>query len=97
MSELRINARLDEQTSDDLQFLREMLGDKSITEVLKYALQQVAQDLRDKMRAKRQKQLWKDSGLIGCIDHAPSDLSVHYKKYVTEYLDEKYPQHVSEK
>lgn len=97
MSELRINARLDEQTASDLQFLREMLGDKSITEVLKYSLQQVAQDLRDRMRAKRQKQLWKDSGLIGCIENAPSDLSVNYKKYVAEYLDEKYPQHVGEK
>ena len=43
MNELRINARLDEQTASDLQFLREMLGDKSITEVLKYSLQQVAQ------------------------------------------------------
>lgn len=97
MSELRINARLDEQTSEDLQFLRDVLGAKSITEVLKYSLQQVAQDFRDKARAKRQKQLWKESGLIGCIEDGPEDLSVNYKKYLTEYLDEKYPEHVSEK
>ena len=57
MNELRINARLDEQTASDLQFLREMLGDKSITEVLKYSLQQVAQDLRDRAKAKRHKQI----------------------------------------
>lgn len=97
MNELRINARLDEQTANDLQFLREMLGNKSITEVLKYSLQQAAQDLRDSMRAKRQKQLWKDSGLIGCIENAPEDLSVNYKQYVAEYLDEKYPQRIGEK
>ena len=32
MSGMRINARLDEQTARDLQFLREALGAKSITE-----------------------------------------------------------------
>ncbi|HRJ52285.1 MAG TPA: hypothetical protein PLE99_05935 [Candidatus Thiothrix moscowensis] len=94
---LRINARLDEQTAVDLRFLREVLGDKSVTDVLKYALQQVAQDLRDKDRARRQKQLWRESGLIGCIHNAPEDLSANYKQYVTEYLDGKYPQHASEK
>ena len=91
MSEMRINARLDEQTARDLQFLREALGAKSITEVLKYSLQQAAQDLRDQARAKRQKQLWRDSGLIGCIKDGPEDLSVNYKQYVAESLDEKHP------
>ena len=97
MNEMRINARLDEQTARDLQFLREALGAKSITEVLKYSLQQAAQDLRDQARAKRQKQLWRDSGLIGCIKDGPEDLSVNYKQYVAESLDEKHPQDVSKK
>ena len=97
MSEMRINARLDEQTARDLQFLREALGAKSITEVLKYSLQQAAQDLRDQARAKRQKQLWRDSGLIGCIKDGPEDLSVNYKQYVAESLDEKHPQNEKKK
>ena len=97
MNDTRINARLDEQTTRDLQFLREALGAKSITEVLKYSLQQAAQDLRDQARAKRQKQLWRESGLIGCIKDDPEDLSVNYKQYVAEYLDDKYPQHDSKK
>jgi hypothetical protein len=97
MSGLRINARLDDESTGDLQFLRKILGDKSITDVLKFSLQQVAQDFRDKARAKRQKQLWMESGLIGCIKDAPEDLSVNYKKYVAGYLDGKYPQYVSEK
>lgn len=90
MNELRINARLDEQTASDLQFLREMLGDKSITEVLKYSLQQVAQDLRDRAKAKRQKQIWRDSGFIGAFD-GPEDLSSNYKQYLVSMLDAKYP------
>ena len=97
MSELRINARLDEQTASDLQFLREALGNKSITEVLKYSLQQMAQDLRDQAEAKRQKEIWKKSGLIGCIKNGPEDLSTHYKKDIDEYLDEKYAHHFHEK
>ena len=97
MSGMRINARLDEQTARDLQFLREALGAKSITEVLKYSLQQAAQDLRDQARAKRQKQLWRDSGLIGCIKDGPEDLSVNYKQYLAESLDEQHPQDVSKK
>jgi hypothetical protein len=90
MSELRINARLDEQTSEDFQFLREELGAKTITEVLKYSLQQAAQDLRDKARARRQKQIWRDSGFIGAFD-GPEDLSTNYKQYLTDMLDAKYP------
>ena len=64
---------------------------------MKYSLQQAAQDLRDQARAKRQKQLWRDSGLIGCIKDGPEDLSVNYKQYVAESLDEKHPQDVSKK
>lgn len=90
MSELRINARLDEQTATDLQFLREALGDKTITEVLRYSLQQVAQDLRDQARAKQQKQIWRDSGFIGAFD-GPEDLSSNYKQHLASMLDEKYP------
>ena len=90
MNELRINARLDEQTASDLQFLREMLGDKSITEVLKYSLQQVAQDLRDRAKAKRPTQLWRYSGFIGAFD-GPEDLSSNYKQYLASMLDAKYP------
>lgn len=96
MSELRINARLDEQTMQDLQFLRDTLGLKSITDVLKYSLQQVAQDFREKARARRQRQLWLDSGLIGSVNHTPADLSANYKQYLTESLDEKYSQHGNE-
>lgn len=35
MSDMRINARLDEQTAYDLQFLRQELGDTSVTDALK--------------------------------------------------------------
>ena len=92
MSDLRINARLDEQTAADLQYLRNVMGNKSITEILKVSLQQLAEDYRVRARAKYQRRLLAESGLIGCIQDGPGDLSVSYKKYIAEHLDEKYPE-----
>jgi hypothetical protein len=89
MTDMRINARLDEETSNDLLFLRQELGETSVTDVLKYSLKRTAQELRDKLRAKSQKQIWLTSGFIGCIDGA-EDLSSNYKHYVAEAVDEKY-------
>jgi hypothetical protein len=54
------------------------------------------QDLRDKARARRQKQLWRESGFVGGFE-GPEYLSTNYKQYLAEYLDRKYPQHTSEK
>lgn len=97
MSDIRINARLDEQTASDLEFLRKALGDTSTTEVLKYSLQQTAENLRDRDQARKQKNIWKSSGLIGCIKDAPKDLSTNYKESIGDYLAEKYPRQVNEK
>lgn len=41
-------------------------------------------------RARQQKEVWRDSGFIGCFE-GPEDLSSNYKKYLAETLDEKYP------
>ena len=90
MNELRINARLDEKLSKDLQFLRKELGDTSITEVVKYSIQKLAQELRDSTKAKRQKQLWLESGLVGSFE-GPENLSSNYKQYLSDILNEKYP------
>jgi hypothetical protein len=90
MNELRINARLDEKLSKDLQFLRKELGNKSITAVVKYSIQKLAQELRDSTQAKRQKQLWLESGFVGGFE-GPENLSSNYKQHLSDILDEKYP------
>ena len=89
MTDMRINARLDEETSNDLLFLRQELGDTSVTDVLKYSIKRAAQELRDRLRAKSQKQIWLNSGLIGCIDEV-EDLSSNYKQYAGQAINEKY-------
>jgi hypothetical protein len=42
--------------------------------------------------ARLQKQLWRDSGLIGCFE-GEEDLSTNYKQHIADYLDKKYSQH----
>ena len=90
MTDIRINARLDEETAGDLQLLKETLGDTSITNILKYSLRRTAEEIRALKRARQQKEVWRDSGFIGSFE-GPEDLSSNYKKYLAEILDEKYP------
>ena len=85
---LRINARLDEQAANDLKFLKETTHTNS-TEVLKTALRFYAEHLWND--AQRSRQVLMDSGLIGSFD-GPEDLSANYKGYITEVIDEKYPE-----
>ena len=89
MNSVRITAHLDEQSQFDIQFLCKELGGLSITDVIKYSLHQSAQQLRETVKAQRQKQIWRESGLIasGC---APTDLSRNYKHYLGKTIDEKY-------
>jgi hypothetical protein len=81
---------------ETLDAIRDLNAGKVGAPVLKYALPQVVQDLRDKARARQQKQLWRESGFVGGFE-GPEDLSTNYKQYLAEYLDRKYPQHASEK
>jgi hypothetical protein len=50
------------------------------------------QDAAEIARARRQKQLWRESGLIGCFE-GEEDLPINYKQHIADYLDKKYPQH----
>ena len=89
MSEVRINVRLDKQTSQDLCFLRQEFNDKSITDIVKYSLHKAAQKLREKTTAKTQKQIWLDSGFVDGFE-SYKDLSSNYKHYLADIIDEKY-------
>jgi len=80
VTDMKIDVRLDEETYNDLQFLIEELGDISATDALKYSIKRAAQDLQDRLRAKSQKQIWLNSGFIGCIDES-ANLSSDYKHF----------------
>ncbi len=88
MSEHRINARLDEETAHDLEFLKEFTQQNN-SQALKAAIRFYADHLRNEVR--RSKQALIDSGFVGGFE-GPEDLSTNYKQYIAEILDEKYPQ-----
>lgn len=50
---------------------------------------QSAEDFRDQTRAKRQKQIWRESGLIGAFDGS-EDVSSSYKQDLSDMLNAKY-------
>ena len=66
MNELRINARLDEQAANDLEFLKDSTHANN-TEALKAALHFYADFLRNE--AQRSKQALLDSGFIGSFNY----------------------------
>ena len=87
---MRINARLDDEYEKKFNEAQRHTG-KTRTEILKEALDdyfqaesyQAEQDALAKNR--------KIVEMIGGIVEGPEDGSVNYKKYVMDYLDEKYP------
>lgn len=88
MSEHRINARLDEETAQDLEFLKEFTQLNN-SQALKAAIRFYADHLRSEVR--RSKQALINSGFVGSFE-GPEDLSANYKQQLAETLDEKYPQ-----
>lgn len=84
---IRINARLDDATARELERLIEETGD-SVTDVIKSAIHCYHSTLAGKAR-RSVFELFSEAGLIGCAS-GPSDLSTHYKEYLTESLLEKH-------
>jgi len=89
---MRITARLDDESEHYLETIQKMKGFKTITDVLKYSLQETASHLEQQAKPGDKMKALLDSGFVGSFE-GPEDLSVNYKDYIAEYLDEKYPQH----
>lgn len=85
---MRINTRLDEQSEQDLLFIQEKTG-ATITHIVKELLAERARQLKENDKPGSKMTAFLESGFIGCGE-GPADGSVNYKKYVAEYLDEKY-------
>lgn len=86
---MRINARLDEQSEQDLQLIQQTTGE-TVTQIIKELLAERAEQLREKSKPGAKLKALLESDFVGCGE-GPEDGSVNYKKYVADYLDEKYP------
>lgn len=88
---MRITARLDDESEHNLELIQEAKGFKTITDALKYSLQEVANHLDSKKSGDKMKALL-NSDFVGSFE-GNEDISINYKKHVVAYLSEKYPQH----
>lgn len=86
---MRINARLDEQSEQDLQLIQQTTGE-TVTQIIKALLAERAEQLREKNKPGAKLKALLESDFVGCGE-GPEDGSVNYKKYVADSLDEKYP------
>jgi len=84
---MRVNARLDEQSEADLQYLQQ-ITDSTSTDIVKAALRFYAEHF--KQEAQQQKEALLKSGFIASFKASPN-LSENYKQAVNEVLDAKYP------
>ena len=89
---MRITARLDAESENYLETIQKKKGLKTVTDVLKYSLREAANHLQDQAKPGDKMKVLLGSDYVGSFD-GEEDLSVNYKQYVAEYLDEKYPQH----
>ena len=87
-STMRINARLDPPTAQRLEFLIAKTG-MAVSDVVRVSLEHFYNATRKQQAHAKPSALARMAGRYGS---GQSDLSVNYKKYLLEVLDEKYPQ-----
>ena len=88
---MRITARLDAESENYLETIQKKKGLKTVTDVLKYSLREAANHLQNQAKPGDKMKALLASDFVGSFD-GEEDLSVNYKQYIAEYLDEKYPQ-----
>ena len=89
---MRITARLDDETERYLKKIKSIKNLETITDVLKFSLREAAEHLEQGARPGDKMKALLNSGFVGSFEGG-EDLSSNYKRYIAEYLDEKYPQH----
>jgi hypothetical protein len=85
---MRINARLDERSEKNLEFIKEVTGE-NITWIIKDLLEERARQLRQKNKPGSKFKALLESDFVGCAE-GPEDLSVNYKEYIYQGLKEKH-------
>jgi len=86
---MTLSAELDVQTEQDLLFISQTTGE-TVTHIIQNLIAERAAALRAGQPPKSKMQRLLESDFVGCAE-GPEDGSVNYKKYVADYLDEKYP------
>jgi hypothetical protein len=81
---MRINARLDERSVENLEFIKQVTGE-NVTRIIKDLLEERASQLRQKNKPGSNLKALLESDFVGCGE-GPEDGSINYKKYFADYL-----------
>ncbi|WP_334168709.1 hypothetical protein [Methylobacter sp.] len=85
---MRINARLDEHSEKNLEFIKQVTGE-NVTQIIKDLLEERAQQLRQQNKPGSKLKALLESDFVGCAE-GPEDLSANYKDYLYQGLKEKH-------
>lgn len=88
MGSIRINARLDEQSRQDLDYIREVTG-QAVTDIVKRALAAYSDQLRHRTKTGEKMHAILASDFVGCAE-GPENLSTDYKDFLHQGLKEKH-------
>ncbi len=83
---MKINARIDEDLQEKIEFLKAETH-KTTSEIIKTSVDQYYNSVKSKQKSPYL--IAKESGFVGSFAAEP-DLSVNYKKYVSEIVDKKH-------
>ncbi len=84
---MRINARLDKQSEENLQFIQQQTH-ATVTEIIKRLLAEHAEQLKKKQQPGSKLQAFLHSDFIAS-GQGPVDGSINYKNYISEAIDDK--------
>ncbi len=90
MKAATIHARVPDEALQEIEFLKADLGLKNTTDVVLFALHQVASERMQNRPQKSPIELMEDLGLVGCIKDAPANLSQDYKAVFLEGIRKKH-------
>ena len=88
---MRITARLDVASKHNIEAIRRTTGLKTVTDVLKYSLQQTASHIENDSKPGDRMKALLASDYVGSFEGAHT-LSSNYKQIIASYLDEKFRQ-----
>lgn len=86
-----VTARLDENLSNEIEFIKSSLKLSNTTAVLSQAIHLLYSITKEKQSKKSSLQLFEESGLLGCMEGA-ADLSTSYKDEISKILLQKHAQ-----
>ena len=88
-----IQARISDSTDREIEFLKEALGVRQVTEVITLSIHRMALEQKKAKSKQTPFEAMEELGLIGCIEDSDPSLSQNYKSILLESLKAKHASH----